>query len=193
MPYAYDHPMPAVTVDLVLFRAKGHSFSDAQLQALLVKRGNEPEKGKYALPGGFLDVDLDETLEQAAKRELAEETSVTGIELEQFHVFGDKGRDPRGRIVTVAYLGVVPRNTEPRAGDDAKEAVWLEIGKALSLELAFDHRKILAVGFRRLRYFMMSYDTLPEPRPFPLVPDNHYEEWNCVLDAVAASASVVGL
>lgn len=141
--YQYEHPHPAVTADAVVF-----TIRDASLCVLLIKRGREPFKGCWAFPGGF--VDIDEDLDSAAYRELAEETGVSGVELRQFHAFGAPDRDPRERIITVAYLGLVRDDqVQPRAGDDAGEVAWHRVDAAP--ELASDHSEILAVAVEVLR------------------------------------------
>jgi 8-oxo-dGTP diphosphatase len=117
------------------------------LEILLIERGGEPFQGYWALPGGF--VEHDEDVDEAARRELEEETGVKGLSLEQLHTFGAPDRDPRGRVVTVAYYTLVPASRlSPRAGDDAARAQWLD---ADSLpRLAFDHADIVALARRRL-------------------------------------------
>lgn len=137
------YPRLMVTVDVVIF-----TLRENDLQVLLVRRRNPPFAGMWAIPGGF--VDIDEPLETAASRELEEETGVQGVYLEQFHTFGDPGRDPRGRIITVAYLALVRADeVQPRAGDDASEARWWSVS-ALP-PLAFDHDRILACALEHLR------------------------------------------
>jgi 8-oxo-dGTP diphosphatase len=143
MGYTYDHPRPAVTVDAVVF-ARG----DGHWTVLLIQRGQEPFAGSWALPGGF--VEMDETLERAAARELEEETGITGVELEQLRVFGDPGRDPRGRTISIVHWGIVEgREPEPRGLDDAAEAAWWRTD--MLPELAFDHEAIIAVALVALR------------------------------------------
>ena len=143
MGYTYDHPRPAVTVDAVVF-----SRGDGVWNVLLIQRGQEPFAGKWALPGGF--VEMDETLERAAARELEEETGITGITLEQLRAFGDPGRDPRGRTISIVHWGIVEgREPEPRGQDDAAEAAWWRTD-ALP-ELAFDHDRIIAAAMAALR------------------------------------------
>lgn len=119
--YQYKYPHPAVTTDCVVF-----GFDGKQLHILLIERGIEPFKGLWALPGGFMN--MDETVEQCALRELKEETGVENIYMEQFHVFSDVLRDPRERVVTVAFLALV-RKSDFRliAGDDAARASWFEV------------------------------------------------------------------
>ena len=140
-----DFPPVAVTVDLVVL-----TIRDDGLEALLVTRGEDPFAGMLALPGGF--VRADETLSEAAARELAEETCLTvgAAHLEQLASYGDPGRDPRMRVVTVAYLALAPQM--PRAGTDAAEAGWVPGGDVLDGDvLAFDHQRILADGVERAR------------------------------------------
>ena len=131
--YTYDWPRPMVTVDAVVFDTSG----DVP-KMLLIKRGNDPFKGQWAFPGGF--VDMDEELENAAARELAEETGLAGVKLEQFYTFGKPGRDPRGRNITIAFIGIT-ENTKIKAGDDAADAKWFEIDK-LPEKMAFDHNEV---------------------------------------------------
>jgi 8-oxo-dGTP diphosphatase len=133
MSYIYPFPRPAVTVDIIIFR-----MSDSKPEMLLIRRGNEPFKGKWAIPGGF--VDQDEPLEIAAARELREETGLSGILLTQMHAFGKPGRDPRGHSISVVYVGYLPIGAEARPGDDATEVDWFKLD-ALP-ELAFDHKEI---------------------------------------------------
>jgi 8-oxo-dGTP diphosphatase len=142
--YIYDWPRPMVTVDAVVF---GVFQNKAKL--LLIKRKNEPFKGKWALPGGF--VGIDEELEDAVARELAEETGLENIELEQMHTFGTVGRDPRGRQITVAFMGVTTKGQNTiRGGDDAAEARWFDIEK-LPKDMAFDHNEIVKSGIEKLK------------------------------------------
>jgi 8-oxo-dGTP diphosphatase len=140
-------PPVAVTVDLVVL-----TIRDDGLQVLLVRRGEEPFAGALALPGGF--VRPDEGLSQAAARELAEETRLTvgAAHLEQLASYGDPGRDPRMRVVTVAYLVLAPEMPLPQAGTDAAEARWVAAADVLDGDvLAFDHQRILADGVERAR------------------------------------------
>jgi 8-oxo-dGTP diphosphatase len=142
--YIYEWPRPMVTVDAVVCR-----FIRDNAQVLLIQRGNEPYKGKWALPGGF--VDMDEELEDAAARELMEETGLTGVSLEQMHTFGRCGRDPRGRQISIAFFGIAPANTKKiKGGDDAVRAKWFDI-EHLPAELAFDHNEIIRFGIRTLK------------------------------------------
>jgi 8-oxo-dGTP diphosphatase len=142
-----DYRPVAVTVDLVVL-----TIRDDELEVLLVRRGEEPFAGALALPGGFIRPD--ETLSQAAARELAEETRLTvgAAHLEQLASYGDPGRDPRMRVVSVAYLALAPQMPQPRAGSDAAEARWVKVGDVLDGDvLAFDHQRILADGVERAR------------------------------------------
>jgi 8-oxo-dGTP diphosphatase len=136
--------MAAVTVDLVLLTIRQRA-----LQVLLIRRGIEPFRGRWALPGGF--VHDDEDLDMAAARELREETGVdpSAGHLEQLATYGAPGRDPRGRVVTVAYLALLPDLPAPVAGSDAAGAEWCPFEKATGL--AFDHDQILADGLERAR------------------------------------------
>lgn len=140
--YCYEYPRPAVTVDLVVISR------ERRPRVLLIRRGHEPFAGMWAIPGGF--VDMDESLEAAAKRELKEEAGVTVKELEQLAAFGDPKRDPRGRTISVVYLARVdPKKLKPKAGDDAAEVAWHPLEKLPPL--AFDHAEILALARQRLR------------------------------------------
>jgi 8-oxo-dGTP diphosphatase len=142
-PYTYPFPRPAVTADVVLFGAAAGG-----LQVLLVERAHDPFAGHWALPGGF--VDLDEPLERAARRELEEETGLVVADLDQLAAYGDPGRDPRGHVVTVAYLGLVRKADHlPRAASDAAGAAWWPV--AGLPRLAFDHDRVIADGIERLR------------------------------------------
>ncbi|MGI5504856.1 NUDIX hydrolase [Lentzea sp. CA-135723] len=137
-----DFPPFAVTVDLVVLTVRGDS-----LCALLVRRGEAPHLGEWALPGGFVLVD--ESLDAAAARELVEETGVAGLHLEQLGTYGEPGRDPRMRVVSVAYLALAPDLPVPVAGTDAAAASWEPVESVSSL--AFDHGRILAAGVERAR------------------------------------------
>ena len=140
--YCYDHPRPAVTVDIVLLHR-----SAVGIEVLLIKRGRDPFEGHWAFPGGF--VDKDESLEDAAARELVEETGLSGIHIEQIGAFGDPGRDPRGHTVSVVFAGVLEDRVLVSAGDDASEAAWHPALEPPAL--AFDHNKILSTTLERLR------------------------------------------
>jgi len=134
---------PKVTVDIIIF-----TIEDNKLKTLLIKRKSPPFKGKWALPGGFLK--KDEDIYNAAQRELNEETGIKGVYLEQLYTFGEPKRDPRGRVVTVAYFALVPRELmKIKAADDATDAKLFSI--ADSPVLAFDHRKILNYALYRIR------------------------------------------
>jgi 8-oxo-dGTP diphosphatase len=137
MSYTYNFPRPSVTVDIVIFR-----LSDNNPEVLLIKRGNEPYKGQWALPGGF--VDKDESLEHAAARELEEETALKGILLTQMHTFGSPGRDPRGHTVSIVYVGYLPEGATAKPGDDAIEADWFSPGDLPPM--AFDHNMVVEMA-----------------------------------------------
>ena len=142
--YAYKYPRPQVAVDGALFR-----LHDERLELLLIQRANPPYAGGWALPGGF--VEIDEPLENAMAREIAEETGVKNIPfLVQVGAYGNPGRDPRGRVISVAYAGIVAgRNTQPDAGDDAAEALWFPI-ESLPPRLAFDHPAVIGDALRKI-------------------------------------------
>ena len=142
MPYTYKFPHPAVTTDVVLF-----SLQADDLRLLLIKRKNAPFKGKWALPGGFLD--MDEDLESGARRELLEETGIKPEYLEQLATFGAPNRDPRERVVSVAYFGVLQsKSTAVSGSSDALEAAWFSAWELPPL--AFDHEEIVTRAKERL-------------------------------------------
>ena len=159
----HDYPRPSLTADVVVV-APGDA---GRLRVLFIRRGHAPFEGSWALPGGF--VEPNETVAEAAVRELAEETSLTGVHVDELGCFSKPGRDPRGWVVSVAHLARVPAETMAlaRAGDDAASAAWLDLtlepggGYTLAHEgrridvaaggLAFDHADILAAAVRRLR------------------------------------------
>jgi ADP-ribose pyrophosphatase YjhB (NUDIX family) len=148
---------PSVTVDVVIF-----TLRENDLHILLVKRKYEPFAGAWAIPGGF--VHIDESLESAARRELEEETGVRDVYLEQLYTFGAVDRDPRGRVITVAYFALVPDPLIVRGGSDASEASWWPVSQAP--QLAFDHGDILRYALKRLRY-KLEYSAVG----FQLMPD----------------------
>jgi len=155
----YEHPRPALTVDIVIF-----TLRENQLQVLLIQRLNEPYAGSWALPGGF--VEIDESLENAASRELNEETGITEAFLEQLYTYGDPKRDPRGRVVSIAYYALIPADAPVRAegGSDAGQARWFSVDKLPAL--SFDHNEIVAYALRRVRYKLeytaAGFELLPE-------------------------------
>ncbi len=147
MRYTYEYPRPAVTVDIILF-----TFRKNNLKVLLVKRSRPPFADKWALPGGF--VQMNEDLHEAALRELEEETGVRDVYVEQLYTFGAPDRDPRGRVITVAYYALLSADQAAshtlRATTDTSDARWWSI---YSLpELAFDHERILGYALQRLRW-----------------------------------------
>jgi 8-oxo-dGTP diphosphatase len=146
-----------VTVDIVLF-----AIRERQLHLLLVRRLAPPYQGHFALPGGF--VTEDESLDAAAARELREETGVEKIYLEQLYTFGDPNRDPRGRVITVAYCALVPFTNGLQAGSDAADAAWFAVSDLPPL--AFDHQKIVGYARKRLQnkldYTNVGFELLPE-------------------------------
>ncbi len=155
---ADDYERPSVTVDVVIF-----SLVDEDLRILLIQRKHAPYQNMWAIPGGF--VKMDESLEEAAVRELFEETGVSGMYIEQLYTFGEPNRDPRTRVITVAYFALIPHDVlRLQAGDDAAETAWFSIWDLP--ELAFDHRKILDYALTRLRY-KLEYSSVG----FQLLPD----------------------
>jgi 8-oxo-dGTP diphosphatase len=159
MPYTYEYPRPAVTVDCVIFGLDESSV----LKVLLIERQQPPFEGMWALPGGF--VDMDETLEAAALRELEEETGVKDVYIEQLYTFGGIDRDPRGRVISVAYYALVNLARHPvKAASDASGVDWHAIDHLPPL--AFDHSPILETALGRLRakvrYQPIGFELLPE-------------------------------
>ncbi|MHC4914901.1 MAG: NUDIX hydrolase [Planctomycetota bacterium] len=157
MAHTYDYPRPALTVDCVVF-----GLDDEDLKVLLVQRDLDPFAGKWALPGGFVHVD--ETLEDAALRELGEEAGLREVFLEQLYTFGEVDRDPRERVVTVAYYALVNiRDHRVQAATDARNAAWFPVADTPSL--AFDHENVLSVALARLkgkvRYQPIGFELLP--------------------------------
>lgn len=138
--FCYKYPRPAVTTDCVVLGIEGNNIN-----VLLIKRGNEPFKGLWALPGGFLNPD--ETAEEGALRELREETGLWDAEVEQLYTFSDPKRDPRDRVISIAYMAIV-KLQEVKGGDDASDARWFPIDNLP--ELAFDHDQILQKGLEIL-------------------------------------------
>jgi len=142
--YIYDWPRPMVSVDAVVF-----GFFKNKAKLLLVNRGNEPFKGKWALPGGF--VEIGEELEEAVARELAEETGLVNVALEQMRTYGNVGRDPRGRMITITFMGIATEGLNKiKAGDDAAEAQWFDIEK-LPKDMAFDHNEVAKFAMGKLK------------------------------------------
>ncbi|MCA9953304.1 MAG: NUDIX hydrolase [Anaerolineales bacterium] len=161
MPEYYDptkFDRPSVTVDVVIF-----SLADDALQVLLIKRESPPFAQMWAIPGSFIK--MDESLEEAAVRALADETGVEDVYTEQLYTFGKPGRDPRTRVITVAYFALVPHDAiHHKAGRDASETSWFAVSKLPSL--AFDHAEIVEYAYRRLRY-KLEYTSVG----FQLLPD----------------------
>jgi 8-oxo-dGTP diphosphatase len=155
--HTYRYPRPAVTVDCVVF-----GLDDAALEVLLIQRDRPPFEGRWALPGGFVDVG--ETVEQAARRELREETGLEQVFLEQLYTFSAVDRDPRDRVISVAHYALV-RRADHRvvAATDARDAAWFPV--AAVPPLAFDHDSILAMALARLRgklvYQPIGFELLP--------------------------------
>ena len=157
MAYSYKYPRAALTVDCVVF-----GFDAGELKVLLIERALDPFKGKWALPGGFVRVD--ETVDDAARRELAEEAGLKDVFLEQLYTFGAVNRDPRERVVSVAYYALVKLAAhDTKAATDATDARWFPMSKVP--KLAFDHADILATALTRLkgkvRYQPIGFELLP--------------------------------
>ena len=156
--HCYDFPHPAVTADVVIF-----TIRDRKLKILLIRRAGDPYRGAWALPGGF--VEPDEGLDQAAARELEEETGVTGVSLEQLYTFGEPKRDPRERVITVAYYALIPSDRlRLKAADDAEAVGWFAMDDLPAL--AFDHADIVAMAHQRLvaklDYSTIAFAFMPE-------------------------------
>jgi 8-oxo-dGTP diphosphatase len=156
--HSYQYPRPALTVDCVVF-----GFDEADLKVLLIERGLEPFAGRWALPGGFVRVE--ESIDDAARRELEEETGLKQVFLEQLYTFGELQRDPRERVVSVAYYALVKLSQHSvKAATDARDAKWFSAYKPP--RLAFDHEEILKTGLKRLkgkvRYEPTGFELLPE-------------------------------
>ena len=149
--FQYEYPHPAVTVDITIF-----TIRDNQLKLLLIRRALEPYQGKWALPGGFIQ--MDEDLETAARRELEEETGLSGVYLEQLYTFGQPDRDPRERVITIAYYALIPSDKlRLQAATDAEAVGWFGMDELP--ELAFDHKDIVSMAHQRL-VAKLDYSTL---------------------------------
>lgn len=158
MPHTYDYPRPALTVDCAVFGLDG-----GELKLMLIQRQLDPFRHRWALPGGF--VQMDEALEDAARRELSEETGIERVFLEQLYTFGSPGRDPRGRVVTVAYYALANlADHRIQAATDAENAGWFSIHDLPTL--AFDHADIIGAALERLRnkvrYTPVGFELLPK-------------------------------
>ncbi len=151
VPDVTEFPRPMVTVDILIF-----TIQDDKLKALFIKRDIEPQKGMWALPGGF--VRMEESLDDAAKRELEEETGVKDVYLEQLYTFGDPERDSRGRVITVAYFALINAEKQKlKASTDVADAQWFNAYNIPTL--AFDHKKIFDYAMQRLRW-KLEYTTV---------------------------------
>lgn len=158
MSFTYEYPRGALTVDCVVF-----GVDDDELKVMLIQRGLPPFEGTWALPGGFVHVD--ESLEEAARRELHEETGLQNVYLEQLCTFGEVARDPRERVVSVAYYALVKLSDHRvHAATDARDAAWFPVHDMPSL--AFDHAEILQTAIERLRgkvrYQPVGFELLPK-------------------------------
>ena len=153
-----DYPRPSVTVDLIIL-----TIAENDLQVLLIRRKQAPFAGRWALPGGF--VEMNESLEDAAARELKEEVGVERVYLEQLYTFGEPKRDPRGRVISVAYFALIDAEGQRIvAASDAADAAWHSVFQPP--RLAFDHRKVLDYAVSRLRnkleWTTVGYELLPK-------------------------------
>ena len=160
-PHCYEFPRAALSVDIVVFALDGDN-----LKVMLIQRGLQPYAGQWALPGGF--VRIHENLEQAARRELHEETGLHDIYLEQLYTFGELNRDPRERVVTVAYYALVNlEGHDVRPSTDARNAAWFSLDNLP--KLAFDHHRIMKTAHERLRskvrYQPIGFELLPQKFP----------------------------
>jgi 8-oxo-dGTP diphosphatase len=197
-PYCYTHPHPAVTTDSAVF-----TIRDDALHLLLIRRGKPPFAGTWALPGGFLDIDED--LQTCAERELVEETGLTGLYLEQLCTFGTVDRDPRERVISVAYLALAPvGELRVQAGDDAADARWFRLDALPAL--AFDHAEIVAMAHRRLvgklDYSTIAFQFLPATftlgelqRVYEILVDaeidkRNFRKWALALEQIEATGEM---
>ncbi len=156
--YYYKYPHPAITTDVVVF-----TISSNKLKLLLIKRGQNPYKGCWAIPGGFLEPD--ENLDECARRELREETGLNKLYLEQLYTFGQPNRDPRERVVSIAYLALAsPSNKSLKPSSDAVSASWFNLDELPTM--AFDHSKIVNMAHKslisKLDYSTIAFRLLPE-------------------------------
>ncbi|MDR1055160.1 MAG: NUDIX hydrolase [Prevotellaceae bacterium] len=161
--YCYKYPRPSVTSDCIIF-----GFDGDKIRVLLIERANEPYAGRWAFPGGFLD--MDESAEDCAKRELFEETGLKNVFIEQLYTFTQPGRDPRGRVITIAYYALIKQTDYSiTAGDDAKQAQWFSLDEIPPL--AFDHSRILQAAISRIkgkiRYQPIGFELLNEKFTIP--------------------------
>lgn len=174
-----DYERPSVTVDTLIFTIVKNKSTGSKLELLLIKRKNHPYINHWAIPGGF--VNIDESIDQAAERELKEETGLSDIYLEQLYTWGAVNRDPRMRVISVSYMALIPKEKLlPHAGDDAGAVQWFKVAyqnNSLSLiaddgtcvnesNLAFDHANIIKLAIKRMRnkidYTSLAFNLLPE-------------------------------
>ena len=178
MTQAYKYPRPAITADSVVF-----ALDKEDLKVLLIQRGQEPFKGQWALPGGFAEVG--ESLEDTARRELAEETGLKNVFLEQLYTFSSPERDPREHVITVAYYGLTNlADHKIHASTDASNAAWFRIDDIPTL--AFDHDQILTTARKRLQgktsYQPIGLELLPEKFPLRMLQSVYEKILDRVLD-----------
>jgi len=161
--YIYEYPRPAVTTDCVIF-----GYDEGVLKVLLIERGIEPYRGKWALPGGFID--MEEDAETCARRKLVQETGLENIYMEQLYTFSEVSRDPRYRVISIAYYALVkPTDYNPQAGTDTTNIRWFPVSAVP--ELAFDHTGILGAARERLKgkikYQPIGFELLPAKFTMP--------------------------
>jgi len=155
--YVYEWPRPMVTADAAVF-----ACFDGKTRLLLVQRKHPPCQGHWALPGGFIE--MDEDLKDAAARELAEETGLQGVRLEQLRTFGRPGRDPRGRVITVVFTGIAEKGFESvAAADDAAAVKWFDVDSLP--EMAFDHDEIARCAIENMKRTALFQNAAKREKP----------------------------
>lgn len=177
-----NYRKPSLTVDILIF-----TIRENQLQVLLIERGGEPFKGSMAIPGGFLEPDEDYSLLEAARRELKEETGVDAPYLQQLGAYGNRDRDPRDWVATVAYFALLPAHLlKPEAGSDATRVSWVTVqGEGVDCALAFDHKDILGDAIKRLRASLEDFPIAA----YPLADDLTLRDLNNMREVVVRETS----
>jgi 8-oxo-dGTP diphosphatase len=172
MGHTYDHPRPSVTADCVVF-----NYHDNQLRVLLIQRKDPPYKDHWAFPGGFIE--MDEELEDSAARELMEETGLKWSGYEQVGAFGKVGRDPRGRVISIAFTGFVENPQEVSAGSDAKKVQWFDFTNLP--KLAFDHDEMFKRSIEHI-INKFAWGREQDKPPFGLSTDAANEIFSLILN-----------
>lgn len=180
----HNFDTPLTSVDMAIFTVREH-----QLQVLMVKRAQHPSTGQWALPGGFINFDKDDTLSDTAHRKLKEKTGIDTPYLEQVETFGSAERDPRGWSVTVVYLALISSEKIKLSKDESsEEVIWVEVSEAMTkYKLAFDHKSILQACYNRLKskvqYTSLPVNLLPDAftltelqKTFEIILDSHIEK-----------------